>query len=168
MKVGFMISTVTLAIWIGGCNSTDWQPEQRAVMNEWMIDDYNQDMIAGGVVAQHTLYDHHFLPNSAVLNELGDRDVTILANAYAEHPGQLNIRRGSESPGLYKQRVDTVRNALAAAGVEVKRLALGEANPGGDGLSSEQVVYILENRMNEPLSEDGNSKTGVSINSSSK
>ena len=140
-----------------GCErraSTDWDADARRNMNAWSVRTWQQDQVAAGVIAQHTLYEHHFVKFGGTLNELGERDVDILARHYKANPGRLSIRRGGADAKLYQQRVDTVVAAMAAAGVDTKRVTIVDEQPGGDGLASEFVVVILKDKMDKPLTRD--------------
>ncbi|MCC6681595.1 MAG: hypothetical protein IT445_11895 [Phycisphaeraceae bacterium] len=134
--------------------SAEWPRDRRMTMNRWMVSDLQDQHVAGAVIAQHTLYPHHFVANASALNDLGLRDAHILADRYRDHPGTLNIRRGSEGDELYGARVQAVKDLLADNGVDVSRVAIADASAGGDGLVSERVLVILDEKIGQPLSED--------------
>jgi len=134
--------------------SREWPAQRRTTMNQWIAEDYHADAIRNGVIAQHTLYDHHFVAYSDQLNELGERDAAILAAHYRHSPGDLNVRRGATDPKLHAARVETVRSVLASGGVDLKRMRVADAPAGGDGMAGDFVVTILEKKMDAPLSED--------------
>jgi hypothetical protein len=96
------------------------------------------------ILAQHTLYDYHFQANSAQLNDLGQRDVAVLAEAYLDSPGPLNVQRGRAGADLYRSRVETVTEALRAQGVDTSRVNIREGLPGGEGLGSEDAVTAIQ------------------------
>ena len=99
------------------------------------------------VLAQHTLYPYHFEINCPTLNELGQRDLAILAEAYLVCPGPLNVRRGQTEDALYRGRVDTVVAALQAKGVEVAKVRVSDGLPGGDGISSPDAANAMRRRV---------------------
>jgi len=142
-----------------GCNQPEWPTPDRTVQHRWLINTYHDDAIRNGVLAQHTLAPHHFQPFGAELNELGERDLDILATHYSRHPGRLNVRRGDADDALYDARVKAVRDALAGGGVDVARVQIADELPGGEGLVSEQVVVILEKKMDKPLTDDRSRST---------
>jgi hypothetical protein len=80
-----------------------------------------------------------------MLNDLGRRDLGVLARHYAEHPGVLNIRRDQTPEALYDARVAHVMAGLKEAGVRTERMNVSDEMAGGPGMSSEQVVTILHN-----------------------
>lgn len=119
--------------------------DQRAAMNTWMIRQYTQDSVNKAIISQHTLQPYHFRPAAAMLNELGDRDLNVLAAHYQTTPGRLNVRRGEADDALYEARVAYVMQALEQAGVDVNRVTVEDDLPGGPGLVSERSLVILGN-----------------------
>jgi hypothetical protein len=114
-----------------------------------------ENAVNQAIIAQHTVYPYHFVTSAAVLNELGQHDLQVLAAHYAEHPGQLNIRQGDAPPDLYEARRAVVMDSLVKAGVDVSRVAIGDGLPGGEGMPSEGVITILEA---EPAFEAGTTR----------
>lgn len=157
MRFITVVLIAAMALFLGACKSTQskqWPTQRRQVMNAWTVNDYHQDSIESGIVSQHTLYPHHFVPNGDALNELGARDVSVLAAHYRENPGALNLRRGGTTSGLYQARIDMVSAVLVQQGVDIDRVKMSNGQAGGDGMSSDRVLYILEEKYNEPLTED--------------
>jgi hypothetical protein len=103
--------------------------------------------IKNGIIAQHTLYPYHFVADSAKLNELGVREVTVLAEHYREAEAQgatLNVRRSGASDALYGARVKAVADQLAKAGVTSAMVSIGDVPAGGDGMHAERVMTALQ------------------------
>jgi hypothetical protein len=100
--------------------------------------------VENAIIAEHTLYPYHFVPDGDELNELGRRDFSVLARHFTEQTGSLNIRRGTTVPGLYEARVTVVIESLKEAGIDVSRVRLSDGMPGGSGMPSERVVTILQ------------------------
>ena len=148
-------ATLTLT----ACNKPQWPEPRRTTMNAWSVNEYQRASIEAGIVSQHTLYPHHFVANGADLNELGMRDLCVLADHYKDNPGSLNVRRKGAPAELYEQRLATVSAMLAERGVDTGRVRMSNALPGGDGISSERALVILTEKMDEPLSDDD---TGLS------
>jgi hypothetical protein len=115
--------------------------ELRGEMNTWSVTTYQDDHVAAAVLSQHTLFPHHFKANSAELNGLGKRDLSILIDHYVENPGSLNIRNSDTPKALYDSRVAAVKEAMTNAGVNV---AIGNDFAGGDGLTGDHVVTVLD------------------------
>jgi hypothetical protein len=78
------------------------------------------------------------------LNDLGQRELAVLARHFAEYPGTLSVRRGPVTGDLYRIRLTSVMNGLKDAGVDMARMQLSDSMPGGTGMPCEQVVVILE------------------------
>ena len=134
-----------ICVLICGCQeSTQPEPIDKSAVNSELINTFNDISMKNAIVAQHTLYPYHFIQNSGQLNELGQRDLSILAAHFKDYPGQLNIRRGSTEKDLYQARVSYVLEQLTQAGVDSKRVSVADGMPGGRGMSSEQVIAILE------------------------
>jgi hypothetical protein len=119
---------------------------------------HQNDFEAAGIIRQHTIYPYHFVADSATLNELGQRDVGILAGHYASlpvdrgvPPAALSVRRGDAPPDLYDARVRAVTAELARGGVPSERVRIADAAPGGDGMLSGKIKVILQRDMeNQP------------------
>jgi hypothetical protein len=99
--------------------------------------------IERAIVSQHTLFPYHFVPNSPMLNELGVRDLDVLATHYRYNPGRLHVRRGEAPEELYRQRLRNVLNLLESTGVNVESLAVSDGPAGGETIPSEQMLHIL-------------------------
>ncbi len=147
------VITITLAAVLGACNSRQWPEPSRTTMNSWSVNEYHRDSIEAAIVSQHTLYPYHFVRNSAELNELGERDLNVLARHYSDHPGRLNLRRADTVADLYDARLETVRARLADRGVDLDRVRIADHAPGGDGMSSDRVLLILDEKMDQPLTD---------------
>jgi hypothetical protein len=126
-----------------GCDTG--QTESREV-NTRIVQSLNNAAIRKAVIRQHTLYPYHFVPDCSQLNELGERELEVLAEYYCRHPGTLNIRRSDTDMSLYEGRVSTVRDRLAAAGVVVGRMTFRDGMAGGDGRPAAEVIAISEDR----------------------
>ena len=109
-----------------------------------LVNTLNNLGVENAVVAQHTLYPYHFAANGEELNELGQRDLSVLARHFTKHEGTLNVRRGETAPELYEARLTYVIEQLKEAGVDTGRMVIADGMPGGDGMPSERVVTIME------------------------
>lgn len=159
MKFWMALMIAASALYTGGCNSPEWPMERRNTMNAWTIDQYHRDSERAAIVSQHTLYPYHFVANSAALNELGVRDLTVLADHYRENPGAMNVRRAGANSDLYKARLDTVTAMLSEKGVDTERIRVSDGPAGGEGISSGRMLVILEEKMDDPLSLESNELT---------
>ena len=131
-------------------------------LDEWSVTTGREAGVRQAIIVQHTLYDYHFVPDSADLNDLGQRDLGVLGEHFAHHPGELNVRPGSANETLYRERIETVRAELVRAGVDTARLTLADGLPGGPGLPGKRVLFILERRADQPLEDSTGYGTGIS------
>jgi hypothetical protein len=119
---------------------------------------HQNDFEAAAVIRQHTIYPYHFVADGASLNELGQRDVSILAGHYAGlqvdqgmPPATLSVRRGEAAPALYDARVRAVTAALTRDGVPADRVRVADTVAGGDGMLPGKIKVILQrDAENEP------------------
>ena len=99
------------------------------------------------IVVQSTLYPYHFVPDSAELNELGQRDLLVLARHFQSHSGSLAVRRGDAGTSLADARLRAVVEALANAGVGRDHVLVRDGLPGGDGLASARVIEVMKGSL---------------------
>ena len=146
-----------------GCVSYDGaanmpNPDEGTRVDQRVVTSVQDAAVANAILAQHTLYSYHFVANSKDLNELGERDLAVLADFYKANPGNLNIRRGDVPAAIYDARVHAVQDALARDGVEVARVKIAAQLPPGPEMASEDVIHILQ--MNWKEAGKGYSDTG--------
>lgn len=106
---------------------------------------YIEEASENAVLRQMTIYPYHFISGTARLNDLGRRDVSILARHYRDQTRRLNVVSGVIHKELYAARTESVRAALIAAGVQESLITIVDGLPGGDGMSSSEVLILLEN-----------------------
>lgn len=129
-----------------------------------MVEDYYLRQVNAGIVREQMLYPYHFVVNGTALNALGRRDLYVLTQHYMLYPGHLGIRHGDESKELYEARVKAVVDAMTAAGIRMDRVKVTDGLPGGDGVTSDRVVLIME-MFQEPgalAAETGGSSSSTS------
>ena len=120
------------------------EPDPQAVkLDRQLVTTYGDESVSNAVLVQHTVYPYHFEIGGADLNTLGEKDLTVLAGHFVKYPGPLNVRRGPEVKALYRARVDTVKQFLLDAGVDGRRVNISDDLAGGDGLTSNEVVIIV-------------------------
>lgn len=137
---------------LASCGSTKHQTELQGRESRWAGEAIQNASLNNAIIAQHTLYPYHFENGSAKLNDLGLRDLNVLCDHFAKATGDLNVRRGTASPSLYEARVKTVLDRLAEVGVQSGSVTVKDGLPGGDGISSERVIVILQGKMTSPAS----------------
>lgn len=159
----FSWTTAVLLATLGSCSTASTNPELEGRDSAWAGEAIRNASLNNAIITQHTLYPYHFAGGSAELNDLGERDLHVLADhfmkAQAGMPGELNVRRGSASPSLYEARVKFVLECLTVHGVEGGMVAVKDGLPGGDGMASERVIVILKEKM-EKQSPDSNTSSG--------
>lgn len=109
------------------------------------------DQVRQGVLRQRALFDHHFVPETAQLTRLGERDLAILAEGLRESGGRIALPRGSESEALHAARAATVSAALAARGIAPEQLALEIRPAGGPGVSAVDALAIRARISTSPM-----------------
>ena len=134
-----------------GCASHEQEHDVRSSLDVALVNMYMIESVDQAVVRQHTVYPHHFHQRSAELNELGRRDVNVLARSYRHNAGRINIRQGKASDQLYAARVAAVLEALAERGVSSGQTVFSDDLPGGDGLSSDDVILIYQGDSGSPF-----------------
>ena len=132
---------------LGGCRAPAQQTSGNHLVgahNMWANRAFRDMAAHSAVVRERTLYPHHFAEGRAELNQLGQRDLTLLADLFREQPGSLNVRRGDADEDLYQARLEAVRTALEFSGIDAARVDLVDGPAGGDGAGSERTVDVLE------------------------
>lgn len=141
MKQPRWLMVVAVGAWSGG-----WGCEPDAAersVNTFIITSLQDAAVTKGVITQHALFPYHFVADTATLNELGERDVALLAEHYCEHTGTLNLPRLDTVSELYQARIAMVKGALAAAGVAADHVVFVDVLAAGDGQYSEWSRYAV-------------------------
>jgi hypothetical protein len=160
----FSWTTAALLASLGSCSTASTNPELEGRENAWAGEAIRNASLNNAIITQHTLYPYHFAGGSAQLNDLGERDLHVLADHFKKAqpgmPGELNVRRGNASPSLYEARVKFVLESLTAHGVEGGMVAVKDGLPGGDGMASERVIVILKEKMESQMPDNAGSGSG--------
>ena len=69
-----------------------------------LVNTLNNIGVENAIITQHTLYPYHFGVDAGELNELGQRDLMVLARHFKDHPGILNIRRGETAARALRRK----------------------------------------------------------------
>ena len=148
------LSLLSLAVLLGtlaACSAPPHDPNEDGHDGPRAGETMRNASLNNAIIAQHTLYPYHFAAGSAVLNDLGQRDLHVLADHFVKTggdlPGELNVRRGNASDALYEARVKVVLEHLTAAGVRDGLVAVKDGPAGGEGMVSERVIVILKEKM---------------------
>jgi hypothetical protein len=141
MKPHLILAAAVLA---AGCQQPQQTTQVDPIQQEAEHDEnatrsaFDQD-VHNAIVLQRVVYEHHFNPSTASLNDLGMRQIKVLAEAYHADPVRISVLRGDASNELYEKRVQAVREQLVHNGVDVAKVALGDDMPGGPGIPSEYI-----------------------------
>jgi hypothetical protein len=141
------LSAGILVLMLAGCSETDPGLQKQRSVNVWMAQTVRDAQRDNALIAQHTLYSYHFIPDSPTLNDLGFSDLSILASHYRMHPGRLSVRRQDAPEDLHEARVAGVRYFLEKSGVQMDRMVVEDVLPGGDGAQADRVLRSLERDM---------------------
>ncbi len=156
----------------GGCQSEKDRSEAAdALARDQAARELDAEMVTGvrdaavknGIIAQRTIFPYHFVPDAATLNELGRRDLAVLAEHFqaAADGAALNIRRGGVVDALYDARVRAVTDELGRSGIPDGKLRIADALLGGDGMASDRVTIVLERDRDTKPYYGGDSKSGA-------
>ena len=147
MKNCTIMLMCVICVVMAGCQGNAKEPNpselDRSRINVGLVNSYNDLAMQNAIITQHTLYPYHFVKNGAELNELGRRDLAILAGHFKENPGRLNVRYDGLAMDIYTARVNLVLEGLKKAGVDAKRITISDGMPGGSGMASERMLKIL-------------------------
>lgn len=144
MKNCTTIVMCVICVAMAGCGGNAKEPTlDRSRINIGLINSYNDLAMQNAIITQHTLYPYHFVKNGTELNELGQRDLSVLAGHFRENPGQLNVRNDGLPVDIYTARVNLILDGLKKQGVDEKRISISDGMPGGSGMTSERVLKIL-------------------------
>lgn len=136
---------------LAGCSEQQTAKPNDGNLDVELVKTLNNIGVENAIITQHTLYPYHFVANAEELNELGQRDLAVLARHLAAHPGTLNIQSGNVPNDLYEARIAHVLNELKTAGVDADRISISEGMPGGSGMLAEQVVTILQRNTDDRI-----------------
>jgi hypothetical protein len=146
IKETMIVMSLMCVVLLCGCQEQQVDPNavDSSVVNRKIVDTYSDLAIQNAVIAQHTLYPYHFVNNSAQLNALGNRDLSVLIQHFQENPGQINVPQGSTESLLYQSRAQTVYEKLLVGGIPDEKIQISGGMPGGDGIASNSIIEILE------------------------
>jgi len=144
MRLCWTIAACLLCSVLLGCQENVSENGSDKNIDAELVKTLNNIGIENAIITQHTIYPYHFVTDGEQLNELGRRDLAVLARHFTENAGIVNIRRGQEPAALYEARVAHVTEALKKAGVDTARLKVSDEMPGGTGMPSERLVTILK------------------------
>jgi len=164
MRSSFLISGVAALALLGGCHNdkhetTSKEEVDQIAADKWFVTSAQDTAVKNGIIAQHTIYAYHFVPDSAQLNDLGVKELMILSDHFKANSGQLNVRQGDASEELYKARLQTINAELRHAGVVPEHVVIADNFPGGKGMRSERVVKAIKDEAKDQTAGGGSSSS---------
>ena len=163
MKIGLVIEIIVCCILLFGCSGTVMENgPDKSLINAELINALNDTAMRNAIISQHSIYPYHFVNNSDKLNELGVRDLAVLADHFKENPGRLNVCRDNTPEALYQDRANFILNQLKEAGIGIDRITVSDGMPGGQGMPSEKVLDIMEKEYQPTQKTTGMSGTTIS------
>ncbi len=163
-----LLTTMVACLMVGllaGCNEKQAQSQDSPDLDRELVKTLNNVGIENAIITQRTLYPYHFVSDGATLNDLGQRDLAVLARHFREHPGTLRVQGEGVDKSLYEARVAYVVGRLKDAGVETGRMSVSEGMPGGPGMPSERMVTILQKEAESTLTAPTTSSTSTGTSS---
>ena len=137
-----ILLALTLFVLSGCEEQVKTKPVDKAMINAAQVNLLNDIAMENAIIAQSTLYPYHFIKNSEQLNELGERDLSVITEEFKKYPGMLNLQQGNTPSDLYQKRVDLISQNLEKAGVDMTKVSIVDTMPGGSGMPSDDVVEI--------------------------
>jgi type IV pilus biogenesis protein CpaD/CtpE len=124
------------ALTLAGCAQprplVDWNINTEGETNAWSVRMINDRQRDAAIVAQRTIFAHHFVTGSATLNERGERDLAVLAhNLRGADQINITVTQGDASDDLFNRRTTLVRDRFAAEGVNTAMLTINDGFAGG-------------------------------------
>ena len=96
-----------------GCRSSASEGPAPATSEMWVSRWINEATQNEAILREKTVYPYHFVPETAELNDLGLRTVSVLAGHFVQHDGSMNVRQGDASEALQDARLAAVRAHLS-------------------------------------------------------
>jgi hypothetical protein len=149
-----LLMSLICAIVFCGCQEEQAGPTvDEDAVNRKIVDTYSDLSIQNAIIAQHTLYPYHFVNNGVQLNDLGQRDLSVLVQHFQDNPGQLTLQQGGTESQLYQSRAQTVYEKLLAGGIPDGKIRIIDGMPGGDGIASNSIIEILKTEKTEDMNQ---------------
>ena len=153
-KKTMLVIGLVCAVVLCGCQEEQSAPTvDTSQVNKKIVDTYSDLAIQNAIIAQHTLYPYHFVNNSPQLNDLGQRDLSVLVQHFQDNPGQLTLQQGGTESLLYQSRAQTVYEKLLAGGIPDGKIRITDGMAGGDGIASNSIIEILEMEKTTEMSQ---------------
>ncbi len=97
-------------------------------------------MVDNAMLAEMSVSDIHFIPNTAQLNSLGARRLERYAVLLAGYGGTPRFDSALEDEEIGEQRMQHVHEFLTAAGLRSEQIEVRRDIPGGTGMKATEAV----------------------------
>ena len=97
-------------------------------------------MVDNAMLAEMSVSDIHFIPNTARLNSLGARRLERYAVLLAGYGGTLRYDSTLDDEEIDEQRMQHVHEFLTAAGLRPEQVEVVRDIPGGTGMTATEAV----------------------------
>ncbi len=163
---------VLLGVALVGCDKRDSDMAAKKVIEQEPVNRENygrsfRQMSDAALRADMTLTDIHFEPHRSMLSELGRERVDRLAHLMKSYGGTIRYSSYETDKALNEDRMTTVVNYLALAGIDTSREPVREDLAGGRGLGAPEVILVKTNEGTYK-SKKSSAAGGVSTSSDSK
>ena len=152
---GVFLAVFSVLLGCGGSSSksSPIDPSENSLRtaDRWMATQPFKDQADNAIQIRRTIQPSRFNEGTAQLNRLGTRELRVLAARYRSSPGLLSVARGDAEESLYSLRVKAVMADLAHNGVDTARMTIEDVPPGGPGVTSVDVIRIVEKGRTEKL-----------------
>ena len=118
-------------------------------------------MTDAALLADMTICDMHFLPHRAMLNDLGEQRLSRLASLMEAYGGTINLSTDVASEDLIAERMDTIIDFLAQAGIDTYQEVVVCDLPGDEGMETRQALVIYQNEGMYRPDKKRNSSSGA-------
>ncbi len=122
---------------LAGCTSVGTEyvlqnPEERRMVNTEMVKSYQTEQERNGTIRQKTIYAYHFVPDTPLLTELGEHELSVLTKHYRDNVlPHLTKRNILKEVKVYFDYDDSAIRSDAVADLD-EAIALLGANPDAD------------------------------------
>jgi hypothetical protein len=127
-----------------GCEDPNYNP--RALTNEEGQEEFHgwrDAMVHNAMLSDMSVSTIHFVPHTTRLNSLGTQRLDKYAEMLAEHGGTLHLQSAGDTEFI-RDRMNTVVEYLAAAGVTRNRIGIRPGAAQGRGLAAAEAIEVRE------------------------
>jgi len=101
-------------------------------------------MTDSAMLADMSVCDIHFIPQSNQINALGERRLDRCVEMLRQYGGKLRYDSQTRDGALIRKRLASLREFLAASGVELAKVKVVNDPAGGRGVPADEAIAALE------------------------